>query len=95
MNARLQEGVPWVRIIGDPAWVGRSESEVGLWTRYESLVNLVFSAAPVSILCAYDTRSLAPEIVRQASVTHPHTIGRQGVTSSPDFADPSGFVLGV
>jgi transcriptional regulator with XRE-family HTH domain len=94
-NRRLAEGAPWIRIIGDPAWVGRSESEVRQWTRYESLVNLVFSAVPASILCTYDTRTLAPEIVRQAGVTHPHTIGRHGTTSSSDFADPSGFVLGT
>ena len=94
LNARLDAGAPWIRIVGEPVWKGRSESDVRLWTRYESMLNLVFSAAPATILCPYDTRSLDPEIVRQAGVTHPHTIGPGGLTVSPEYADPTRFVLG-
>jgi transcriptional regulator with XRE-family HTH domain len=94
LNAKLDAGAPWIRIVGEPVWTDRSESDVRLWTRYESLINLVFSAAPATILCPYDIRSLDPEIVRQAGVTHPHTIGRDGLTISPDYADPTGVVLG-
>ena len=94
LNAKLDAGAPWIRIVGEPVWTDRSDSDVRLWTRYESLINLVFSAAPATLICPYDTQSLDPEIVTQASVTHPHTIGPDGLTISPDYADPTGVVLG-
>jgi hypothetical protein len=94
VNSRLRAGAPWVRYVGDPDWASDSDVAPDVWTRYESLVNLVFANAPASLLCAYDTRSLAPEIVRQARLTHPHTVEANGVASNPDYADPGGFVLG-
>jgi transcriptional regulator with XRE-family HTH domain len=92
-SAKLEGGVPWVRILGEPIWVGRSEAEVASWTRYESLFNLVFAAWPMTVLCPYDARTAQPEIVRQARLTHPHTIGPGSTASSDDYADPRGFVL--
>jgi hypothetical protein len=95
-SAKVAEGAPWVRVLGEPgpAWSGGSDSETRLWTRYESLVNLVFAAWPVTLLCAYDERSVEPEIVRHARATHPHTIGPGAGAESPDYVDPGGFVLG-
>jgi transcriptional regulator with XRE-family HTH domain len=92
-RAKLAAGAPWVRIVGEPVWAGRPDSEIRLWTRYESLVNLVFAAWPVTLLCPYDERSVEPEIARQARVTHPHTIGGAAGAGSPDYVDPTGFVL--
>ena len=93
VHNKLRAGAPWVRMVGDPDWAGKSDTETGLWTRYESLVNLVFGALPTTLLCAYDTRSVAAEIVRQARLTHPHKIGPEGIASNPDYVDPGGFVL--
>ncbi len=92
-SARLKGGAPWVRILGEPIWEGRSDSEIRLWTRFESLLNLVFAAWPLTVICPYDQRSVQPEIARQALLTHPHTIGPAGNASSPDYADPDRFVL--
>jgi transcriptional regulator with XRE-family HTH domain len=92
-TASLEGGVPWVRILGEPIWAGRSEAEVHSWTRFESLLNLVFASWPMTVLCPYDERSAEPEIVRQARLTHPHTIGRGSTPSSSDYTDPGGFVL--
>jgi hypothetical protein len=90
---KLQAGAPWVRILGEPIWAGRSDSEIRLWTRFESLLNVVFAAWPLTLLCPYDERSVQPGIARQARVTHPHTIGCGGTVSSPDYVDPGGFAL--
>ncbi len=92
-HSRLEAGAAWVRILGEPSWAQRSDSEVGLWTRYESLFNLVFASSPVSVVCPYDERSVPPEILRQAHLTHPHILGDQGILSSPDYADPGLFAL--
>jgi transcriptional regulator with XRE-family HTH domain len=94
VNTKVSAGAAWVRYVGDPDWTGNSETESSLWTRYESLVNLVFAASPASLLCAYDTRSIAPAVAEQARLTHPHTIGPGGVARNSEFADPGGYVLG-
>jgi transcriptional regulator with XRE-family HTH domain len=94
VNTKLEAGAPWVRIAGEPIWIGRSDPEVRLWTRFESLFNLVFAASPLTAVCLYDKRSVSPEVARQARLTHPHTIGEGGIASSPEYADPAGFVLG-
>jgi len=93
VKAKLSDGALWVQFVGDPEWSGTSDIEVGLWTRYEALLNLVFAAMPTSILCTYDTNTIAPEVARQACLTHPHTIGPQGIAPNPDFADPGEYVL--
>jgi hypothetical protein len=94
VSASVDAGAPWVRIVGQPVWSGRSDSETRLWTQYESMFNLVFSASPVTVVCPYDTRSVSGDVARQALCTHPHTMGPAGVASSPEYADPAGFVLG-
>jgi transcriptional regulator with XRE-family HTH domain len=92
-SANLEGGAPWVRILGEPIWAGRTEAEVHSWTRFESLLNLVFAAWPMTVLCPYDERSAQPEVVRQARLTHPHTIGSGSTESGDDYTDPGGFVL--
>jgi transcriptional regulator with XRE-family HTH domain len=89
----LGRGAPWVRILGEPRWAKRSAVEVRLWTRYESMVNLVFAASPMTVCCPYDERSVAQEILTQAHLTHPHTIGGTGTLQNPDYADPATFAL--
>jgi transcriptional regulator with XRE-family HTH domain len=89
----VKRGAPWVSVLGEPVWDGKSDSEVEQWTRYESLLNLVFAASPVSILCPYDARTLDPEIVKAVQLTHPHTTEANGPLDSPDYSDPGTFLL--
>ncbi len=89
----LARGCVWIRIVGEPRWIERSDAEVRLWTRFESLFNLVFDASPMTVSCPYDERSLAPEIVRQAHRTHPHVLHDRGISQSRDYISPSRFTL--
>lgn len=91
-EAKLARGAAWVRVVGEPIWCS-SDVEVRLWTRYESLFNLVFAASPLTVICPYDERSLAPEILGQACLTHPHMVGEGGTTPSPEFSAPERFAL--
>lgn len=93
VDAKLRAGAPWVRIVGEPIWAGASATETGRWTRYESLLNLALASSPTTILCPYDKRSVSAEVARQALLTHPHTVGSDGIASSAEYTDPSGFVL--
>jgi transcriptional regulator with XRE-family HTH domain len=92
-EAQLGRGAAWVRIVGEPVWTGRSEDEVRLWTRYESLFNLVFAATPLSVVCPYDERLLTPEVVMQAHVTHPFMVGQEGLLPCPEYTEPGRFAL--
>jgi transcriptional regulator with XRE-family HTH domain len=92
-EAKLQHGASWVRVVGEPLWPEGSDAEVRLWTRYESLLNLVFAASPMTIVCPYDERFVGPEILSQAHLTHPHTVGDRGFAPSPDYTDPGRFAL--
>jgi len=93
LKERLAAGAPWVRIVGEPYCEGDSDAEVRVWARYESLLNLTFSAAPVSILCPYDTRAVPDAVAAHARATHPHTLEQGERRSNPDYVDPGGFVL--
>jgi hypothetical protein len=92
-KAKLERGATWVRILGEPRWGGRSDTDVRIWTRYESLFNLVFAASPMTVSCPYDEGSVAPEILRQAHLTHPSTLGEQGISQNSEYTDPGQFTL--
>jgi hypothetical protein len=90
---KLRGGAPWVRLIAQPIWQGRSHSDVRLWTRFESLFNILFGSSPLTTVCPYDERSVRPEIVRQAHMTHPDILGDAGISKSPDYAGPGRVAL--
>jgi transcriptional regulator with XRE-family HTH domain len=92
-EAKLRGGALWVRIAGEPIWANRSASEVRLWTRYESLLNLAFASWPVSLRCLYDERSVRPKLLGQAPVTHPRVLTHGAVVTSSEYVEPERFVL--
>ena len=58
--------------IGEPIWSGRSEAELVECHRHEALLNLAFAeAAPLSLLCPYDTSALDPDVIAGAHCSHP------------------------
>ncbi|MFI5681680.1 anti-sigma factor RsbA family regulatory protein [Streptomyces cellulosae] len=63
-----------VRIIGEPIWAGRSDTEYPACVQHEALINAAFTGRAVSILCPYDTRRLAPQVIADAYATHPVVI---------------------
>jgi transcriptional regulator with XRE-family HTH domain len=92
-EANLARGAAWVRVLGEPRWAERSETDVRLWTRFESLFNLVFAGSPMTVSCPYDERSVATGILREAHLTHPHSLGEAGISPSLDYTDPGRFAL--
>jgi transcriptional regulator with XRE-family HTH domain len=92
-SGKLEDGAPWIRILGEPIWTGRSDEEIRLWTRFESLFNLVFAAWPMTALCPYDERSVQPEITTQACLTHQQIVGREDPAGSADYPGPGGLIL--
>jgi hypothetical protein len=43
-----------VRLIGEPIWAGRSETEYPACAQHEALINAAFVGRPITILCPYN-----------------------------------------
>ncbi|MET7453506.1 anti-sigma factor RsbA family regulatory protein [Streptomyces sp. NPDC005574] len=79
-----------VRIVGEPIWAGRSETEYPACAQHEALINAAFRGRAVSILCPYDTRRLDSRVLADARATHP-TLVLSGSAERQDSAayDPA------
>ncbi|GAA3229463.1 sensor histidine kinase [Nonomuraea helvata] len=75
-----------VRIIGEPIWAGRTDTEYGAAAQHEALINLAFAGRRVTILCPYDVVGLAPEVIQEAERTHPVMWDVRGEWPSADYA---------
>lgn len=93
MERSVEAGATWVRILGEPAWKGRTDTELQQWARYESLMNLAFSREPVSALCPYSIRDLDPAVIEHARATHPHIIDHDGLHPNEHYIEPDGYLL--
>jgi anti-sigma regulatory factor (Ser/Thr protein kinase) len=64
--------------IGEPAYPGRSDSELAECQLHEALLNVAFDAAvPLRLLCPYDLEALAGEVIDGAQRTHPYLLQGQ------------------
>lgn len=75
------------RIVGEPIWPGRSPAEVLEATRHEALINTAFAGRPATVLCPYDVRGLAPDVLADARRTHPTLIEGGRESASPAYSD--------
>jgi transcriptional regulator with XRE-family HTH domain len=91
---RIEAGAPWIRIVGEPVWPSGSDDDVGPWATYESMFNLIFGTAPLTVVCPYDSRSLDPSIIGVARRTHPYLAEGMRLERNDAYVDPEEFVLG-
>jgi anti-sigma regulatory factor (Ser/Thr protein kinase) len=96
------------RGVCEPPLAGRGAAELLEWRRQEQLLNTAFDAGPAwSLLCPYDARRLAAEVVawarhshpllceggaRRRSATYPHPESVAGVLSGEPLAEPPSIV---
>jgi anti-sigma regulatory factor (Ser/Thr protein kinase) len=70
--ARNATGGRRVRVLGEPIWPERSQPEVVECGHHESLLNLAFADGPEAwLVCAYDTHTMRPSVLRGAAQSHP------------------------
>jgi DcmR-like sensory protein/histidine kinase-like protein len=86
-----RRGSGCIRIIGEPVWPAGPGRRVTEWKRYESVINIVFAAAPAWIVCPYDERLLDPAIVADARRTHPALVSGRDTLPCPEFVHPADF----
>jgi anti-sigma regulatory factor (Ser/Thr protein kinase) len=75
-----------VRIIGEPVWQGRTDTEYPACVQHEALINLAFTGRAATILCPYDASALTPQIISDAAATHPVLIDATGERASDEYA---------
>ncbi len=76
------------RIIGEPLWPERHQSQTIEVVCHEALLNLAFAGTDTKVLCPYDQVRLGPDIIHQAKRTHPQLTGDRGTDVSADYEDP-------
>lgn len=76
-----------LRILGEPAWTGRTTLETREWQRVEALVNVSFADTGAAILCAY-AGSLPAGVLAAARRTHPESVRGASVLKNPHYIDP-------
>ncbi|MBQ1075953.1 sensor histidine kinase [Micromonospora sp. C31] len=75
-----------VRIIGEPIWAGRSDTEYPACAQHEALINLAFADRDATILCPYDTVALDADVLADAYATHPVLVDDAGRRPSARYA---------
>jgi transcriptional regulator with XRE-family HTH domain len=93
VKQKFDEGMAWIRIVGEPVWAGRSEAEIAAWTRYESMLNLSLASAPATIVCPYDARALPEEVVADARTTHPEMTRGSHASANTAYQDAEHFLM--
>jgi transcriptional regulator with XRE-family HTH domain len=93
VDQKVEAGSLWVRIVGEPVWAGCSDAETAAWTRYESLINLVLGAAPVTLVCPYDTSAVPSAVVADAHRTHPGLAHGTTAGTISTYCEPEHFLL--
>lgn len=87
-----------IRGIGEPVWPARSPAAVDECERHESLLNLAFHDVPATaILCCYDSRSLADDVLDAALLSHPQERSGDTAAENPEWDDhrPEPFAGGL
>ncbi|MGW4502290.1 anti-sigma factor RsbA family regulatory protein [Micromonospora sp. NPDC004336] len=75
-----------VRIIGEPIWAGRSDTEYPACAQHEALINMAFAGREATILCPYDVAGLDDGVLADAYATHPVLVDDAGRRPSPAYA---------
>lgn len=83
------DGAVWC--VQEPAWPGRSRTELDEVIRHEALVNLAFAGSRVRVLCPYAV-SLGDEVITRVERTHPVVVREGQALRSPSYAAP-GLIL--
>ncbi|MEV0565912.1 sensor histidine kinase [Dactylosporangium sp. NPDC050588] len=81
----------FLRVIGEPVWVGRDDLETSEWGRYESVVNVALADSRAWVMCGYDSSVLASTIVDDARRTHPRLAVGTASEISADFTEPASY----
>jgi anti-sigma regulatory factor (Ser/Thr protein kinase) len=83
-------GGPRLRGVGEPIWAARTGAELVECQRHEALLNLAFDPSRAWwLVCPYDTSTLDPAVIAEATRTHPWVDDGRVSAPSPTYVDPA------
>jgi anti-sigma regulatory factor (Ser/Thr protein kinase) len=91
IEGRTAGGEP-LRIVAAPNWFDRPLAERDAWMSGDAVANVAFTssaAAPVDLLCAYDTSAAPPDVVTAVRRTHPELLEAGRTHRSEAYTDPA------
>lgn len=91
IDRQLDAGATRIRLLGEPCWPTNGGPGVTEWKRYESFLNVALAPHPVWLVCPYDGRSLAPDIVEDSCRTHPIMGYGDRRAPSAEYVEPADF----
>jgi anti-sigma regulatory factor (Ser/Thr protein kinase) len=78
-----------VRFVGEPVWPGRTADETREVCRHEALINQAFTDRAATILCLYDSRQLAADVLNQVRRTHPYLLAESQPQPNRAYLGPA------
>ena len=87
----LADGASGVRVLNEIDF-GATAREHREWARYEAVINHVFAAAPVAIVCPYRADDLPAFLLESACRTHPHLLRDGRRQANADYRAPADFL---
>ncbi|WP_292981102.1 sensor histidine kinase [Mycobacterium sp.] len=75
-----------VRIVAEPAWAGRTESEYLACMQHEALANIAFAGSDIIGLCPYDASCLDASVLDHVRLTHPEIWSGGSRRHCPEYA---------
>ena len=91
VNGYVAAGAHHVRVVGESTSDGSVDDHVD-WARYEAVANRALEQYPLSAICTYDKRLLAPDVLAYGRLTHPTSVDRGRRSVNRDFVDPADFL---
>jgi anti-sigma regulatory factor (Ser/Thr protein kinase) len=91
IHRHLNAGATRIRLLGEPCWPQNGGPGVAEWKRYESYLNIALAEYPVWLVCPYDARALATDIVADACLTHPIVGYGEERKDCDEYLDPAEF----
>jgi len=93
LDAHTRSTAQPLRIIAEQTIAGRNAQEVAELRRVEAACNTTFAFANAQILCLYDAVNAPRKALDGVSVTHPTVLTDGSALASPDYTEPSRYLL--
>jgi anti-sigma regulatory factor (Ser/Thr protein kinase) len=84
-----------VRYLAEPVWPDRPYAEQLAAARHESLVNLAFAGAQISLVCLYNAAALPRAVIERACSTHPSLLSDGKERDSQRYLGPAQYPDGL
>jgi hypothetical protein len=92
IDGEERHGGSRLRLVGECAFPSGPPEMVAEWERFDAVLNDALAGSPVTMLCTYDSASLAPDLIDRVPCSHP-TLGVGPSDANPRYLAPDSYLL--